>query len=97
MDKRTAYHIHQKPCGQCGKTFKAARSTAKYCSDACRQRALYDKKHLEDRRLVALDYIGSIGLTGLNSPENKDEAHAALMELEKEIMEWRTRLYRKYR
>jgi hypothetical protein len=43
-----------KTCEQCGRSFAAQRSTARYCTDGCRQKA-YRERHAMITRLKRIE------------------------------------------
>lgn len=93
IKQRQAKYTYQPNCIQCGKQFPAARDTAKYCSDSCRQTALYDKNHMDDRFSTAYDFIEAIGKTGLNHASESQKAMKGLRVLETLIKEWQAKIY----
>jgi protein-arginine kinase activator protein McsA len=58
---RDSYHFRNVKCPVCGKEFKAARRTAKYCSSKCRQTAKRDKDTISGRATLAVNLIHEIG------------------------------------
>lgn len=58
---RDSYFFRNVKCPVCGKEFKAARRTAKYCSSKCRQTAKRDKDMMPGRATLAVNLIHEIG------------------------------------
>jgi len=60
---RTAYYHKTLICPVCKREFKAARSTAKYCSDGCRWTAKRDREVLTERTWKVVKLIAEISRT----------------------------------
>lgn len=42
--------IHEKVCEHCNRTYNAAKSNQKYCSNSCRTRACYDRNNYKYKK-----------------------------------------------
>jgi hypothetical protein len=61
METRRAFYLETKTCVVCGKEFKAARSTAKYCpGGVCRQKAKRDRDVLATRTRTVINLLWEI-------------------------------------
>lgn len=90
--KRKAYYYEQ-TCDQCGQAYQAARGSSRWCSDTCRQSALYDKRHIDDRYAAAYDLIEGMGRAGVNQAQEAKKVRAALAQLEELIKHWQAKIY----
>ncbi|WP_070158130.1 hypothetical protein [Sphingobium phenoxybenzoativorans] len=69
----------EKNCEQCGSTYRAKRSTSRFCTDTCRQSKRRGVDPRKDEILFKrLSHMGLVGQTGPWKPGKGETVHALL-------------------